>query len=52
MKELKIELRMWFAELLLSWSFNVSPWSKEGQKLRGHICAYYLEKIEELEKTA
>jgi len=50
MKKLKIELRMWFAEKLLSWSFDVTPWNKEGQKLRKHITAYYLEKIQELER--
>lgn len=50
MKKLKIELRMWFAERLLGWSFDVTPWNEEGQKLRNHILDYYLDKIEELER--
>tara|TARA_R110000823_G_C15516672_1_gene455044 strand:- start:266 stop:418 length:153 start_codon:yes stop_codon:yes gene_type:complete len=50
MKELKNELRMWFAEKLLSWSNDVTPWNEEGQKLRIFIAAYYLQKIEELKQ--
>ena len=47
MKELKTELRMWFAEKLLSWSFDVTPRNEEGQKLRNYISTYCLEKIQE-----
>ena len=50
MKKLKIELRMWFAEKLLSWSFDVTPLNEEGQKLKKHIAVYYLEKIQEFER--
>jgi hypothetical protein len=50
MKKLKIELRMYLAEKLLGWSFDVTPWNEEGQKLRKHISAYYFEKIKELER--
>ena len=47
MEELKSELRMWFAEKLLGWANDITPWNNEGQKLRRHITNYYLEKIEE-----
>jgi len=48
MKKLKSELRMWFAEKLLSWAFSITPWNEEGQKLRRRISDYYLDKLEEL----
>ena len=41
MKELKSEIRMWVAEKLLSWAFNVTPWNNEGQKMRKYIADYY-----------
>ena len=47
MKELKIEIRMWIAEKLLGWSFDITPFNEEGQKLRKHICNYYLSKIQD-----
>ena len=45
MKKLKSELRMWLAEKLLGWAFDVTPWDEEGQKLRKHISAYCMDKV-------
>lgn len=45
MKKLKSELRMWLAEKLVGWAFDITPWDEEGQKLRRHIADYYLSKI-------
>ena len=50
MKKLKSEIRMWFAEKLLGWCSDITPWNEEGQKLRKHISAYYIEKIIECKK--
>jgi hypothetical protein len=45
MKKLKSEIRMWLAEKLLGWAFDMTPWDDEGQKLRKHITNYYWSKI-------
>jgi hypothetical protein len=50
MKKLKSELRMWFAEKLLGWAFDVTPWNEEGHKLRKHIANYSMEKVIEFER--
>ena len=50
MKKLKSELRMWFAEKLLAWAFDVTPWNEEGQKLRKCIADYSTEKIIEFKR--
>ncbi len=42
-----MNFKIWMAELLLGWAFDVSPWNEEGQKIRRHISNYYIEKLEE-----
>ena len=46
MKELKSEIRMWLAEKLLGWAFDIAPFNSEGQKMRTHISNYYWSKID------
>ena len=45
------EIRMWMAEKLLGWAFDMSPYNKCGQKMRIHISNYYMEKIIEQEQS-
>jgi len=47
MVELKSEIRMWIAEKLLNWSFDITPYNQEGQKIRRCISLYYIDKIKE-----
>jgi hypothetical protein len=49
MSKLKSEIRMYIAEKLISWAFDITPWNDEGQKLRVHIANYYYDKIKEYE---
>jgi hypothetical protein len=41
MKKLIIEIRMWMAEKLLSWSSRMAPNTPEGQGLKFHIWRYF-----------
>lgn len=45
MKELKTELRMWFAEKLLYWSLEISPNNEEGKKIKSFISLYIHDKM-------
>ena len=51
MKKLKIELRMYLAEKLLSWAFDVAPNNKEGKLLKMHIGSYAQKKVTEYKKS-
>lgn len=44
---MKTEIRMWIAEKLMGWAFDITSWDEEGQKMRKHISNYYLDKIKE-----
>jgi hypothetical protein len=42
MKKLKIEIKMYIAEVLLNWAFTIAPSSEEdGRKLKTSIIEYF-----------
>ncbi len=45
MKALIIEIRMWMAEKLLKWAFDVSPDSKEAVDLHVSVLSYFHDKL-------
>jgi hypothetical protein len=47
MKGLKKELRMWLAEKLVNWAYDILPYDEDGHKMKKHIVNYYLEKVKE-----
>lgn len=47
MKKIKLELRMYIAELLLNLSFDVAPNNKDGKFLRTIIGEYAKEKVKQ-----
>jgi len=51
MKKLKLELRMYIAELFLNWAFDVAPNNKEGVFLKTIIGEYSKEKVREYKRS-
>lgn len=45
MKDLIIEIRMWMAEKLLSWAFEASPDSEEGEDIQFTVLSYFKRKL-------
>ena len=40
MKRLRAELRLWVAEVLLGWAFNIAPASNDGILLKAAVAEY------------
>lgn len=38
---------MWVAEKLLSWAYDMTPYSHEGHQIRRHIVNYWMSKVKE-----
>ncbi len=45
MKELLTEIRLYIAEKLLDWAFDISPKGEEGDMIKKSVGRYFCEKV-------